>query len=110
MDRLKEKPSMKSKLLWIAPIAILVAAQLGWPYGFYIFLRIAVCAFAIILSWMEYSDRQEISSLSILLGLMAALYNPFLPIYLTREIWMPINILSIVILIWHYVDYHKRNS
>jgi len=82
-------------------IKIIIIALLFWalmpfnPYGYYIFLRI-VCFLAFgYLSYESYVS-QKIPWLIVYL-LLAILYNPIIKIYLDREIWSAINIISATI-------------
>lgn len=40
------------------------------------------------------------SKLAWTFGGLAVLYNPLLPVYLAREIWMPIDLLTAIFLLW----------
>jgi len=70
--------------------AILLAALGDWPYGYYIFLRFVVCGVSIYIAIMAYEWKR--SWVSWIFGAIAILFNPIIPIHLTREIWQRIDI------------------
>jgi hypothetical protein len=78
--------------LWIVASAIALIATEKMPYGYYTLTRIVVCAFAVYLAYAGW-DAGVFSRLwSITFGLVAALFNPILPVYLTRRTWFPIDV------------------
>lgn len=73
----------------LACAALLAAAPIGWPYGYYQFLRLAVTAMSI---WIAVTaNRRGQGGWSVAGWALALLFNPLIPIYLDREIWMPID-------------------
>ena len=89
--------------VWLAPAGLLLLALLPWPYGYYNFLRLVVCAVA---AWIAYTQWREDDALSgwvVALAATAILYNPVLPIFLTREIWSVLNLLSAGVFIGHFL-------
>ena len=78
-------------LLWpgVAAGAMLLAAVLPWPYGYYQLLRLVVCGVG---AYFAYTAYQWGKLRAVwLFGGIAALFNPFVPIHLTRELWIPID-------------------
>lgn len=73
---------------WVGCILCLVAV-LPLPYGFYTFLRIAVTITGIIAALGFYKNDDRIWP--VFVGI-AILFNPLIPIYLTREIWFFIDL------------------
>lgn len=76
--------------LYLIPIAMLGAALLPMPYGYYQFLRLIVCG-AAILGAIDANQRGDQPSL-IVLAMLAVLYNPVFRIHLDRETWGMINV------------------
>ena len=70
---------------------LLLAALGDWPYGFYTFLRIAVCLTAVF--GVVQSISEESQWWIVLLGI-AILFNPVIPIYLDQSTWAPIDVIS----------------
>lgn len=70
--------------------ALLFGALAPLPYGYYQMLRWVVCGISIYIAYKAYKwDRKWATWL---FAGCAVLFNPILPIYLTREIWQPIDI------------------
>lgn len=82
----------------VAPIYIIsVMLLLGaapLPYGYYVLLRLVACGF---FSWAALITYQSESHyLPWAFGLLAVLFNPFIKIYLPKEFWAVIDILSAI--------------
>ncbi len=69
---------------------LLVAAIAKWPYGYYTLLRWVTCATAIFIAYKAYLWKGNWAAW--LFGLIAVLFNPLLPIHLSRRIWRPIDL------------------
>ncbi|MDX0983293.1 hypothetical protein GOL22_14080 [Sinorhizobium medicae] len=72
----------------IAALALLLALA-PWPYDYYRLLRVVTFAAGV---YCGVSMLQENRSAAIGLFVCAAVFNPFIPAYLTREIWSVLNI------------------
>lgn len=85
-----------SKVAAVASIILLVlAVTTGWPYGFYTFLRIVVCGTAI---WLAVEAYQlEKVPLAWVLGGLAVLFNPLIPIYMRRMQWRWFDFLALLV-------------
>lgn len=79
----------------IAIVMLLWALYPENPYGYYILLRIICCAVFIYLAIQAVSDEKL--GWVWVLGVIAVIYNPMIPIHLTREIWTIINLVTIII-------------
>jgi len=55
------------------------------PYGYYILLRRVVCGIFAFLAVRAF--RQKLEGWVWIMGITAAIYNPIIRVYLTREIW-----------------------
>lgn len=70
---------------------LLLVAPGDHPYGYYTFLRWAVFLSASLIAWgARESPRQY---MTVLFAAVAILFNPFVPIELTRSIWAPIDLI-----------------
>ena len=58
------------------------------PYAYYTFLRLFVCAASAYLAYQHFVHEDSVDRWGVLLVAIALLYDPFIPIYLTREIWI----------------------
>jgi hypothetical protein len=79
-------------LNWIPLVAsiamLLMACADSWPYGFYQLLRIVVTGTAGYVAVQTVNRRQFWPWI---MGGIAILFNPILPISFTREQWQPID-------------------
>ncbi|MFN3832117.1 MAG: DUF6804 family protein [Allorhizobium sp.] len=79
--------------------ALLLAALLPMPYGYYGFMRLAVTVAACIWAWTAY-EREGLTGQVVLAGALALLFNPILPVHLSRSIWAPIDVLAATCFAW----------
>lgn len=86
---------------WIPQVivSVMLAAALvpDNPYGYYILLRWVVCGIFAFLAFRALG--QDKIPWVWILGITAAIYNPFIKTYLSREIWSIVNVITIVIAI-----------
>ena len=78
----------------IPMLALLWGMQPGNPYGYFVFLRIAVCMSAFVFVALFAGQKRE--TLVILFVGIMILFNPLFPIHLTRDKWLVIDALTIV--------------
>lgn len=79
-------------LLWpgVGAGAMLLAAVGPWPYGYYQLLRLVVCGAG---AYFAYTTYQWGKLRAVwVFGAIAVLFNPLLPVHLTREIWAVIDV------------------
>jgi hypothetical protein len=98
------------QLNWIplvTSIAMLIAAVTGdWPYGFYQLLRIVVCGTAIY-AVVQTLNRQYWPWI---LGGLAILFNPFLPVSFEREEWQPIDFGAAIVFLIALIQMRPRST
>ncbi|MDI9433931.1 MAG: hypothetical protein QM570_19615 [Planctomycetota bacterium] len=81
-----------------AVAALALFAALGqWPYGYYTVLRFIVCGAGGYTAFVLYGWGRI--GLAWLFGFIAVLFNPVVPIHLSRELWQPIDALCGVLLL-----------
>jgi len=78
---------------------IIVILMLLWalyphnPYGYYTLLRLVCCG---CFGFLVYAAVVEkMAAWAWLLGITVLIYNPFVPVHLTRNIWAIINLITI---------------
>lgn len=77
--------------LCFGAVILLVAALLPfWPYGYYRFLRIFVCAVGAYVAYKSW--RSDRVTFAMAVGLIALVFNPIVPFRLTRELWSVLNL------------------
>ena len=89
-------------------ILLIIAPLIPFPYGFYIFLRIIVTVTAAYIIYDTYKSFKGINETIIIFSIIAILYNPIIPIYLTREIWLPINFITAGIYFFNFYRINKK--
>lgn len=94
----KLRTLVEERLIHIAAAALLVAALAHWPYGFYRFLRFAICLAAGLLAWNCYEGKKPIWAL-VMTG-VTILFNPIVPIGLRRDEWAIIDMVVAVIFLF----------
>ena len=87
----------KNLVLFIASVILFLAVLDGWQYGFFTLLRFVVFFATAYIAWIAYTEGNEIWVW--MLGFIAILFNPFIPIYLTREIWVVIDVVTSLFLL-----------
>lgn len=73
--------------------AVLLVGALGrWPYGYYRLLRLVTCAAAAYGAYVSYSVGRMGWLWAFVL--VAVVFNPIIPLHLSRQIWLPIDLLT----------------
>jgi len=75
--------------------AMLLIAMAELPYGYYQLLRWVVCGVAVYIAYMAYKCGNIWATW--VFGFVAVLFNPFIPVYLTKEIWRPIDFICAIL-------------
>jgi hypothetical protein len=92
----------QKKILWEGISCLpqlVVCLMLFWalkphnPYRYYVLLRWACCAAFAYLAFRALAQQQRAWAWG--LGITAVVYNPIIPVHLTREIWSVINVITI---------------
>ena len=85
------------KRVWIpqvvASLMLLFALFPDIPYGYYVLLRWICCGVFSYLA-VRALDAEHQGWIWVL-GITAAIYNPIVPVHLTREIWSVVNVATI---------------
>lgn len=85
-----------NKLPAILSSVLLFLAILDWPYGYYTLLRIIITAVSAYYAYYLYENKLNETLKFWFWGLIfiAILFNPIFPIYLDRETWGLIDIIT----------------
>jgi hypothetical protein len=89
--------------LWLVPIVLLFVATERMPYGYYTFIRIIVCGFAAFFAFVAWEGASVSRLWSAIFGLLAVLFNPVMPIYLSRGTWFYFDVTAAVVFATHFV-------
>lgn len=75
---------------------LVLAVPVGWwPYGYYILLRWVVSISAVIIANGFY--KSGLKGWMLVFGAVAFLFNPIVPIYLSKETWVLIDFVSAIL-------------
>lgn len=101
---------IKSYHLFYLVIAYLIFATTGdfdFDYGFYQLLRfVAFFAFSFA-AYASYECKQQI--MPFVLGFIAIIFNPFIPIHMERGVWQTIDFsVALILLIWVSYTYNTK--
>lgn len=94
------------KLVLYDAAAIIAAAALPLPYGIYVFIRIiGTIAFA----YLAYESwRQEHELLPWAYGAAAILFNPIIPIHLSKTLWTVIDLAAAAVIFFSTEKFSKE--
>ncbi|MBN2021068.1 MAG: hypothetical protein JW749_12695 [Sedimentisphaerales bacterium] len=84
-------------VLCIIAAIMLFLALAPWPYGYYQLLRFVICGASIYVAFMAYNWHKIWATW--LFGFIAVLFNPLIPIHLSRELWQPIDVVCALLFI-----------
>lgn len=88
--------------VWAVPITVLLISIFALPYGYYQALRVIVTVFAAYLAWKEFDcNGRAANSFVFIFGAIAAIFNPFVPVHLTKETWIVVDFVSAAIFFGH---------
>jgi len=94
-------------LLSLIPAALLVIAVLPIKnYDYYILLRWVVCIIGGYFAIQALDFEKNVWAVT--MGIIAILFNPVIPIHLTKEIWRPIDIGCAILFIINIFVYYKN--
>ena len=95
MSLVRTRAFLSGRELQICAAVLLFAAIAHWPYGYYQFLRPAICAAACFSVWRLSVAKSTLWAIA--LAAIAVLFNPFVPVHLHRGNWVWINAAAAVI-------------
>ena len=89
---------MKSRFIKyfvILSILMLFGAVAEWPYGYYTILRWITCLTSILVVLQAF--KKNIDWAKVVFIVIAILFNPLAPIYLSRSTWIPLDIITAIL-------------
>jgi hypothetical protein len=94
MNVLKKRPHLIPAII---AALMLLGTLARWPYGYYQLLRFVVCGVSVYIAFVAYGWKKLWATW--LFGFIAVLFNPLIPIHLSRELWQPIDLVCAVLFI-----------
>jgi len=77
---------------------MLFGAIAEWPYGYYTILRWITCITSILVVLQAF--EKNINWAKVIFIIIAILFNPLVPIYLSRSTWIPLDIITAIFFIF----------
>ena len=71
-------------------MTLLLVALLPLPYGYYQFLRIGITIASGVVAYTAFSGGKQ--GWAVGFGAVCTLFNPFIPIHLSKSMWEPIDV------------------
>lgn len=85
------------KTVLYSAAGMLLLAILPLPYGYYTLLRLVA---TIVFGWAALiSYRREAASITWVYALAALLFNPLIPVELSKTLWVPLDLAAALLLI-----------
>lgn len=98
-----------NNLLWLVPIALLLIGLFSLPYFYYQLMRWAICGCAAYIAYQHYKEK-GCDFLTVSFAAVAILYNPVEPIRLYREAWEVINIITVIVFIYGWIQAKNKKG
>ena len=93
--------------IWLVPAVMLIVALAPLPYGYYTLLRLVVCGAAAYLAFVGH--KAHVAQLwNGAMVVVALLFNPLIPVHLSRGIWAPIDVLVAGLFIVHWWAWRRQ--
>lgn len=89
----------------ICGLALLAGIPSGWPYDYYVLLRWLVAASGLYLAYGFY--KSNLIAWTFVFGAVSFLFNPLIPIYLSKSNWIPIDFISAILFFLAAYSYKK---
>ncbi|MDP3726185.1 MAG: hypothetical protein Q8R36_03230 [bacterium] len=93
---MEEKLKYKKIFSTIAGVVLLLAIPSIWPYFYFQLLRWIVAGTAIFNGYIAYELKK--TSWVWIMGIIALLFNPIFPFYLSKEIWIVIDLIASILM------------
>ncbi len=97
---------MGRALLHFVPAAMLGIALWHLPYGYYMLLRVVVMVAALLSANIAYRRERALSPWAVLFLIVGAVFNPFVPLRLTRGVWSVLNVAAALLFLANF-HFHK---
>lgn len=86
-----ERKHVRPTAIFLALLLFIAILPLG--YSYYVFLRIIVTVTGGLLAYYFYNHQ---SQKWVFFAAMAILWNPIIPVYLSKENWVPIDLIAAI--------------
>jgi hypothetical protein len=87
---------MKIKTLaLVSGVLLILAIPSGWPYSFYVLLRWVISFSSVLITFAFY--KSKLQGWMLVFASIAFLFNPIIPIYLSKSSWILIDFISAIL-------------
>jgi hypothetical protein len=97
------KTFLKQNWFKMLAIVLLLGALGNWPYGYYQLLRWAVLIIGAYSAYLAYEKGKV--TWAWIFGIIAVLFNPILPFYLSKNTWQFIDIAAAIVF---FISFFKK--
>jgi len=99
------------KLIFLIPaIFLCVVPFFKFPYGIYTLLRIVITLSSAFIIYDNYKRTNNVNPTIVIFFTILIIFNPMFPIRLSKEIWLPIDLITAAIYFYHYIKIRKQND
>lgn len=83
------------RILSLGSAVLLFLGVMEFPYGYYTFLRIFICIFsAFLVLTLSRLKNDRAKPFLIVFVIIAILWNPLIPVYLSKAVWIPLDLIG----------------
>lgn len=94
MNLIERHPTLIPSI--VSTIMLILAIPTGWPYGYYTLLRLVVCGTSLFIAYKAYEFSRIVWVY--IMGFIALLFNPVIPVHLDKEIWVVIDVIVAIVI------------
>jgi len=98
MENRKDENGFIKYLIFFSVLILFNAAIHNTHYGYYAFVRCIICITSILIAFQAF--KKNIDWAKVVFIIIAIIFNPLAPIYLSRNIWMPIDIIAAILFVF----------
>ena len=99
------------KLIFLIPgIFLCIIPFFKFPYGVYTLLRIVVTLSAAFIIYDNYKKTNNVNQIIVIFSIILIIFNPMFPIRLSKEMWLPIDLVTAAIYFYHFIKIRKHND
>lgn len=104
----RQESDLLHRAVWLVPILLLILAIFDMPSGYYVFLRFAVAGALLFLLIRHVSRADGGAGWFWGFGVGVIVFNPFIPLWLTKTIWAAIDAVTAAALFVHMLKFRQR--
>ena len=102
------KNFLKENWFKLLAILFLLGALGDWPYGYYQLLRWLILGIGGYSAYLAYNSERKVWVG--IFGVIALLFNPIIPFYLSKDTWQFIDIVvAIIFFVSLFYNYERKN-